>query len=46
MAGPLEIFDNEGLQIVNAQIAFGSGGIFGVGLGHSLQNMGFAGKLY
>lgn len=30
-----------GYQITNAQIAFGSGGLFGVGLGHSLQKYGF-----
>ncbi|MDA8229191.1 MAG: putative lipid II flippase FtsW [Desulfitobacterium hafniense] len=32
---------NMGYQITNAQIAFGSGGIFGVGLGRSLQKYGF-----
>ncbi len=43
---PWKYVDNEGLQIVNAQIAFGSGGIFGVGLGHSLQKYGFLPENY
>lgn len=30
-----------GYQITNAEIAFGSGGLFGVGLGRSLQKYGF-----
>lgn len=30
-----------GYQVTNAEIAFGSGGIFGVGLGRSLQKYGF-----
>jgi cell division protein FtsW len=37
---------DEGLQIINAEIAFGSGGIFGVGLGHSLQKYGFLPEIY
>lgn len=32
---------DKGYQITNAQIAFGSGGLFGVGLGRSLQKYGF-----
>ncbi|MCB8817134.1 putative lipid II flippase FtsW [Desulfosporosinus shakirovi] len=32
---------NKGYQITNAEIAFGSGGLFGVGLGRSLQKYGF-----
>lgn len=35
-----------GYQITNAQIAFGSGGIFGVGLGHSMQKFGFLPEIY
>ncbi|MDQ7096837.1 putative lipid II flippase FtsW [Desulfosporosinus sp. PR] len=31
----------DGYQITNAEIAFGSGGLFGVGLGRSLQKYGF-----
>lgn len=31
----------KGYQITNAEIAFGSGGLFGVGLGRSLQKYGF-----
>lgn len=31
----------EGYQITNAEIAFGSGGLFGVGLGRSMQKYGF-----
>lgn len=43
---PWKYAANEGLQIVNAQIAFGTGGIFGVGLGHSLQKFGFLPENY
>jgi len=32
---------DDGYQITNAEIAFGSGGLFGVGLGRSLQKYGF-----
>ncbi|AET66826.1 cell division protein FtsW [Desulfosporosinus orientis DSM 765] len=32
---------NDGYQITNAEIAFGSGGLFGVGLGRSMQKYGF-----
>lgn len=32
---------DKGYQITNAEIAFGSGGLFGVGLGRSLQKYGF-----
>lgn len=35
-----------GYQITNAEIAFGSGGIFGVGLGHSAQKYGFLPENY
>lgn len=34
-------YAKEGYQSVNAQIAFGTGGIFGAGLGRSLQKDGF-----
>lgn len=33
--------NSSGYQITNAEIAFGSGGMFGVGLGRSLQKYGF-----
>ncbi|TGE34642.1 putative lipid II flippase FtsW [Desulfosporosinus sp. Sb-LF] len=35
-----------GYQITNAEIAFGSGGLFGVGLGRSLQKYGFLPENY
>lgn len=35
-----------GYQITNAEIAFGSGGIFGLGLGHSLQKFGYLPETY
>lgn len=35
-----------GYQITNAEIAFGSGGLFGVGLGRSLQKFGFLPETY
>lgn len=35
-----------GLQITNAEIAFGSGGIVGVGLGRSLQKFGYLPETY
>lgn len=38
---PWKYAANLGYQITNAQIAFGSGGLFGVGLGRSLQKYGF-----
>lgn len=37
---------SDGYQITNAQIAFGSGGLFGVGLGRSLQKFGFLPETY
>lgn len=37
---------NKGYQITNAEIAFGSGGLFGVGLGHSQQKFGFLPETY
>jgi cell division protein FtsW len=43
---PWHYAGNEGLQIINAQIALGTGGIFGVGLGHSLQKYGFLPENY
>ncbi|MDD4346095.1 MAG: putative lipid II flippase FtsW [Desulfitobacteriaceae bacterium] len=43
---PWKYAANEGLQVVNAQIAFGTGGIFGVGLGQSLQKFGFLPENY
>lgn len=38
---PWAYANNLGYQITNAEIAFGSGGLFGVGLGRSLQKYGF-----
>jgi cell division protein FtsW len=38
---PWKYSSNLGYQVVNAEIAFGSGGLFGVGLGRSLQKYGF-----
>jgi len=38
---PWQYAANIGYQITNAEIAFGSGGLFGVGLGRSLQKYGF-----
>ena len=38
---PWKYASNQGYQIANAEIAFGTGGIFGVGLGRSLQKYGF-----
>lgn len=38
---PWKYAADKGYQITNAEIAFGSGGIFGVGLGRSLQKYGF-----
>ena len=35
-----------GYQIANAEIAFGSGGIFGVGLGRSMQKFGYLPETY
>jgi cell division protein FtsW len=35
-----------GYQITNAEIAFGSGGFFGVGLGRSLQKFGYLPETY
>lgn len=43
---PWKYASDLGYQITNAQIAFGSGGIFGVGLGHSLQKYGFLPEIY
>ncbi|AHF07282.1 putative lipid II flippase FtsW [Desulfitobacterium metallireducens] len=43
---PWKYASDLGYQITNAQIAFGSGGIFGVGLGHSLQKYGFLPETY
>ncbi|CAA7602031.1 Cell cycle protein FtsW/RodA [Acididesulfobacillus acetoxydans] len=34
-------YPNAGYQITNAEIALGSGGLFGVGLGRSMQKYGF-----
>lgn len=31
----------DGFQLIQAQLAIGSGGVFGVGLGHSVQKMAF-----
>lgn len=38
---PWAYASDDGYQIINAQIAFGSGGLFGVGLGQSRQKYGF-----
>ncbi|HEY8909949.1 MAG TPA: putative lipid II flippase FtsW [Desulfosporosinus sp.] len=38
---PWKYAANLGYQITNAEIAFGSGGLFGVGLGRSMQKYGF-----
>ena len=38
---PWKYASGAGYQITNAEIAFGSGGLFGVGLGRSLQKYGF-----
>jgi len=38
---PWKYAANIGYQITNAEIAFGSGGLFGVGLGRSMQKYGF-----
>lgn len=43
---PWKYANDLGYQITNAQIAFGSGGLFGVGLGHSLQKYGFLPETY
>lgn len=43
---PWKYSNDLGYQITNAQIAFGSGGILGVGLGHSLQKYGFLPETY
>ena len=38
---PWKYASDLGYQITNAEIAFGSGGLFGVGLGRSMQKYGF-----
>lgn len=38
---PWKYASDIGYQITNAEIAFGSGGLFGVGLGRSMQKYGF-----
>lgn len=43
---PWKYANDLGYQITNAQIAFGTGGIFGVGLGQSLQKYGFLPETY
>ncbi len=43
---PWNYASNQGYQIINAEIAFGTGGIFGVGLGRSLQKYGFLPENY
>ncbi|HWQ88510.1 MAG TPA: putative lipid II flippase FtsW [Desulfitobacteriaceae bacterium] len=43
---PWKYVSNQGYQIVNAEIAFGTGGLFGVGLGRSLQKYGFLPENY
>ncbi|NMA69578.1 MAG: putative lipid II flippase FtsW [Desulfitobacterium sp.] len=43
---PWQYYSGLGYQIVNAEIAFGSGGIFGVGLGRSMQKFGYLPETY
>ncbi|MFZ3101608.1 MAG: putative lipid II flippase FtsW [Desulfitobacteriaceae bacterium] len=43
---PWNYASKEGYQIVNAEIAFGTGGVLGVGLGRSLQKYGFLPENY
>lgn len=43
---PWQYASGLGYQITNAEIAFGSGGLFGVGLGRSLQKFGFLPETY
>lgn len=43
---PWEYASTYGYQLVNAQIAFGTGGIFGIGIGRSLQKYGFLPENY
>lgn len=38
---PFDYIQGSGLQIVNGYIAIGSGGLFGLGLGNSVQKMGY-----
>ena len=38
---PFEYITGSGLQIVNGYIAIGAGGLFGLGLGNSVQKMGY-----
>ncbi|WJY28852.1 MULTISPECIES: FtsW/RodA/SpoVE family cell cycle protein [Sporosarcina] len=38
---PFEYMQGSGLQIVNGFIAIGAGGLFGLGLGNSVQKMGY-----
>ncbi len=43
---PWQHYSGLGYQIVNAEIAFGSGGILGVGLGKSMQKFGYLPETY
>jgi cell division protein FtsW len=43
---PWKYASGQGYQITNAEIAFGSGGLFGIGLGRSLQKFGFLPEAY
>ena len=43
---PWKYASGMGYQITNAEIAFGSGGLFGIGLGRSLQKFGFLPEAY
>ncbi|AGA69764.1 cell division-specific peptidoglycan biosynthesis regulator FtsW [Desulfitobacterium dichloroeliminans LMG P-21439] len=43
---PWQYASGMGYQITNAEIAFGSGGIFGVGLGRSMQKFGYLPETY
>ncbi|ALC80936.1 MULTISPECIES: putative lipid II flippase FtsW [Bacillus] len=38
---PFRYADSSGLQVVNSYLAIGSGGLFGLGLGESVQKYGF-----
>lgn len=38
---PFKYADSSGLQVINSYYAIGSGGIFGLGLGESIQKYGY-----
>lgn len=43
---PWELSNNEGMQLTQSLIAFGSGGIFGTGLGESVQKLFYLPEAY